>query len=47
MGLVAANEIITPHGGYLNNIQPGSLGGATFERAFPVYKGEIKDETNN
>ena len=47
MGLVAANEIIAPHGGYLNNIQPGYLGGATFEMAFPVYKGEIKDDTNN
>ena len=47
MGLVAANEIIAPHSGYLNNIQPGYLGGATFEMAFPVYKGEIKDDTDN
>ncbi|HCY51553.1 MAG TPA: hypothetical protein DHU65_02480 [Clostridiales bacterium] len=47
MGLVVANEIIASHGGYLKNIQPGYLGGATFEMTFPIYKGEIKDDTNN
>ena len=47
MGLVVANEIIATHGGYLKNIQPGYLGGATFEMAFPIYQGEIKNDINN
>ena len=47
MGLVVVNEIIASHGGYLKNIQPGYLGGATFEMTFPIYKGEIKDDSNN
>ena len=47
MGLVVTNELIAAHGGYLKNIQPGYLGGATFEMTFPIYKGEITDDINN
>lgn len=42
MGLVVANELIASHGGYLKNIQPGYLGGATFEMSLPIHKGEEK-----
>ena len=47
MGLVVANELIASHGGYLKNIQPGYLGGATFEMSLPIHKGEITNDTNN
>jgi Signal transduction histidine kinase len=38
MGLVVVNEIVTSHGGYLKNVQPGDIGGATFEFSLPISK---------
>lgn len=38
MGLVVVNEIVASHGGYLKSIQPGDLGGATFEFSVPILK---------
>jgi len=42
MGLVVVNEIVTSHGGYLKNVQPGDVGGATFEFTLPIAKGSEK-----
>ena len=38
MGLVVVNEILSDHGGYLKNIQPGIYEGASFEFSVPVKK---------
>jgi two-component system sensor kinase FixL len=36
MGLVVVYEILAMHGGYLKNVHPGDLGGATFEFSLPI-----------
>lgn len=38
MGLVVATEIIASHNGTLKNVQPGDLGGATFEISIPILR---------